>query len=259
MYLSRYNSMLGNRESSGRILDILEIFEEAQAGAFWRPHAGILARDSFQVRRLFSESAENRRLSEISDLELKSECVRLEQISYRRNTEREKRLRRGSLSLAQLRQGLPSKSECEEFLEAMRWPHGFSCPLCMATGQPYRFPNRSSTVLRCRRCHANTSLTAGTFMQKTTLGLPVWFLGARLVTAFGSMVSVARFQSELRLNRYETAAAVLSKLLAHPREAEQMASLSTLPDVVPDDQPDQKSGPDRLQTSLRLARAGIRA
>jgi len=29
--------------------------------------------------------------------------------------------------------------------------HGFTCPKCRQTGKPYRFPTRSSVILRCRR------------------------------------------------------------------------------------------------------------
>lgn len=34
------------------------------------------------------------------------------------------------------------------------------------SGDPYRFANRS-TVLRCRHCQHNSSLTAGTVMERT--------------------------------------------------------------------------------------------
>ena len=72
----------------------------------------------------------------------------------------------------------PDDAACARYLRSVRWPDGFTCPKCGATGEPYRFPTRSSVVLRCRKCKANTSLTAGTVMQSSHTPLSTWFWGA---------------------------------------------------------------------------------
>src|ERR1700730_8847144 len=64
-------------------------------------------------------------------------------------------------SLPKFQRVFPDDSSCANYLEAIRWPDGFSCQKCGAIGKPYRFPTRSSVVLRCRACITNTSLTEG--------------------------------------------------------------------------------------------------
>ena len=81
-------------------------------------------------------------------------------------------------------------------------------------GEPYRFPTRSSVVLRCRICKANNSLTAGTVMQSTHTPLSIWFWGAYLVTTQTPGQSALQFQRQLGLSRYETAFQILHKLRA---------------------------------------------
>ena len=99
-----------------------------------------------------------------------------------------------------------------KYLEAMRWPKGFTCPKCNQTDEPYRFPSRKSVVLRCKKCKKNTSLTAGTVMQDTHTPLSIWFWGAYLVTTQTPGQSALQFQRQLGLTRYETAFQILHKL-----------------------------------------------
>src|SRR6202023_2895882 len=76
-------------------------------------------------------------------------------------------------SLPKFQRVFPDDSACAHYLEAMRWPNGFTCQKCGHAGEPYRFATRSSVVLRCRACKKNTSLTAGTVMQSSHMPLDV--------------------------------------------------------------------------------------
>lgn len=117
-------------------------------------------------------------------------------------------------SLPEFQSVFPDDDACATYLERMRWPNGFSCPSCRQTGEPYRFPNRSSTVLRCRQCKVNTSLTSGTVMQSTHTPLSTWFWAAYLATTQTPGQSALQFQRQLGLSRYETAFQILHKLRA---------------------------------------------
>lgn len=108
----------------------------------------------------------------------------------------------------------PNNDACAKYLERMRWGEGFTCPKCGMQGEPYRFPTRSSVVLRCRICKSNTSLTAGTVMQSSHTPLSVWFWAAYLVTTQTPGQSALQFQRQLGLSRYETAFQILHKLRA---------------------------------------------
>ena len=117
-------------------------------------------------------------------------------------------------SLPEFQRVFPDDAACSAYLEAMRWPEGFVCSACGAQGEPYRFGTRSSVVLRCRSCRKNTSLTAGTVMEKTHTPLSVWFWGAYLMTTQTPGQSAVQFQRQLGLSRYETAFTILHKLRA---------------------------------------------
>ena len=77
----------------------------------------------------------------------------------------------------------PEYAACAAHLEKVRWPEGFACGFCRWQGEPCRFPNRSSVVLRYRRCKRDTWLTASTIMQRTHTPISPWFGAAYLVSS----------------------------------------------------------------------------
>ena len=117
-------------------------------------------------------------------------------------------------SLPEFQRVFPNDQACAKYLETIRWPDGFTCPKCGIQDEPHRFPKRSSVVLRCRVCHHDISLTAGTVMHKSHTPLSVWLLGAYLVTTQTPGQSALQFQRQLGLSRYETAFQILHKLRA---------------------------------------------
>lgn len=117
-------------------------------------------------------------------------------------------------SLPEFQRVFPDDAACEKYLENLRWPNGFVCPKCGWAGKPYRFPKRSSVVLRCRGCQANISLTAGTTLQASHTPLSLWFWGAYLVTTQTPGQSALQFQRQIGIGRYETAFQMLHKLRA---------------------------------------------
>lgn len=116
-------------------------------------------------------------------------------------------------SLPSFQKLFPDDEACARYLEKVRWPKEFVCPLCEAKGEPYRFTARPG-VLRCRACRQDTALTAGTVMERTRTPLTTWFWGAYLVASMTPGLSAMQFQRQLGLNRYETAFQILHKLRA---------------------------------------------
>jgi len=117
-------------------------------------------------------------------------------------------------TLPEFQKVFPNDNACEKYLERMRWPEGFTCPKCAQKDEPYRSKTISAVILRCRRCHANISLTADTVMQGTRTPLSTWFWGAYLATTQTLGQSALQFQRQLGLYRYETAFQILHKLRA---------------------------------------------
>lgn len=106
----------------------------------------------------------------------------------------------------------PDDAACAAHLELVRWLEGFVCQYCAGLGEPSRFANRSSVVLRCRHCKRDTSLTAGTVMQRTHTPISIWFWAAYLVSSQAPGMSAVQFQRQLGLKRYETVFQILHKL-----------------------------------------------
>lgn len=108
----------------------------------------------------------------------------------------------------------PDDAACARYLEAVRWPDGFTCPKCGWKGEPYRFTTRATVVLRCRGCKdkGNISLTAGTSMHYSKMPLSTWFWGAYLMTTQTPGQSAVQFQRQLGIATYETAWTMLHKL-----------------------------------------------
>jgi hypothetical protein len=71
-----------------------------------------------------------------------------------------------------------------------------------------------TSVLTCRACRKQTSLTVDTVMQRTHTPLTVWFWAAYLVSSMTPGMSAVQFQRQLGLTRYETAFQILHKLRA---------------------------------------------
>jgi len=116
-------------------------------------------------------------------------------------------------TLPEFQRVFPDDAACARYLEHLRWPEGFVCSKCGNVGEPYRFAKRRTVVFRCRACHSNISVTAGTVMQQSHTPLSTWFWGAYLVTTQTPGLSAVQFQRQLGL-RYETAFQILHKLRA---------------------------------------------
>src|SRR3954449_4446290 len=112
-------------------------------------------------------------------------------------------------SLAEFQARFASDAACRHYLAACRWPDGFCCPACGDAGS-YLLATRD--LLQCRACRRQTSVTAGTALDRTRLPLLLWFAAAYLVTTHTPGFSALQLQRQLGLARYETAWTMLQKL-----------------------------------------------
>ena len=102
-----------------------------------------------------------------------------------------------------------AESACQAYLERLRWPDGFACGRCGARGEPYR---ASRGRLVCRSCRHQSSITAGTLLDKTRTPLRVWLAAMWYVTSQKHGVSALGLQRVLGLGSYQTAWTLLHRL-----------------------------------------------
>lgn len=111
-------------------------------------------------------------------------------------------------SFPEFREWFPDEGSCVEYLERLRWPEGFVCPLCGASGG-WRIARQR---WMCARCGRKTSVTAGTIFHRTHSPLSSWFAAVWFVTSQKNGVSALGLQKAMGFGSYETAWAWLHKL-----------------------------------------------
>ena len=102
-----------------------------------------------------------------------------------------------------------SEEACRTYLEGLRWPAGFTCPKCGASGDTKR-SSRGRWV--CRACKYQSTVTAGTIFDKTRTDIRVWFAAIWYITNQKHGVSALGLQRVLGLGSYETAWTMLHRL-----------------------------------------------
>src|SRR3954470_18029466 len=88
-------------------------------------------------------------------------------------------------SLPEFEARFPDDAACARWLLEKRWPDGFRCPAC---GHDKGWElGRERPTLQCAACERQVSVTAGTVLHGSHLGLRTWFL-ADLVRKAGRQV-----------------------------------------------------------------------
>ena len=105
-------------------------------------------------------------------------------------------------------------ADCLDYLEWLRWPHGFESPGATAWGAGGRVIAGS-----CGRLRHRTSVTAGTIFDKTRTPLTVWFTACWSFATAKDGISALSLQRSLKIGSYQTAWAMLARfrsVLVHP-------------------------------------------
>lgn len=128
------------------------------------------------------------------------------------------------LSMPDFLKHFGTEAQCEATLEQSRWPQGFVCPCCRATGASV-FIVGSHKMFQCRACRHQTSLTAGTLFQSTKLPLTTWFLAIYLISQAKTGLSALALKRYLGV-RYPTAWLIQHKLMQAMSERETTYTLT---------------------------------
>lgn len=99
-------------------------------------------------------------------------------------------------------------ADCLDYLEWLRWPAGFVCPIC-GTHEGWRLADGR---FKCAGCNGRTSVTAGTIFDRTRTPLTVWFTACWLFASGKDGVSALSLQRTLDIGSYQTAWAMLHRL-----------------------------------------------
>ena len=98
----------------------------------------------------------------------------------------------------------PDVSACAGYLERLRWPDGFVCPVCQHRQEPWR-QTRERVV--CPACRHQCTVTAGTIFDKTRTPLTTWFDAAWHVTTAKNGMSARTLERTMGV-RYQVACCI---------------------------------------------------
>ena len=107
------------------------------------------------------------------------------------------------LSMPDFLKGYGTEVQCEQALEAVRWPNGFCCPRCAHTAH-YVLRDGARKVFQCTACRHQASLIAGTVFQGTKLPLTIWFWAIYLISQAKTGLSSLALKRQLGVS-YPTA------------------------------------------------------
>lgn len=123
------------------------------------------------------------------------------------------------LSMPDFLKDYGTEVQCEQALEAVRWPSGFCCPRCGYTAH-YVVRDRARKVFQCHACRHQASLIAGTVFQSTKLPLTSWFLAIYLISQAKTGLSALALKRQLGVS-YPTAWLIQHKLMQVMAEREE--------------------------------------
>jgi hypothetical protein len=113
-------------------------------------------------------------------------------------------------SLPEFEALFPDEAACARWSVAKRWPDGFRCPAC---GHDKAWElGRERPTLQCAACERQVSVTAGTVLHGSHLGLRTWFLAAWLMTTHSNGISARQLWRQLGLGSYKSAWLLVRKL-----------------------------------------------
>jgi len=115
------------------------------------------------------------------------------------------------LSMPEFFQDYGTEAQCEQALQAVRWPQGFSCPRCHGSAHSV-VRDGVRKVFQCRGCRHQASLIAGTVFQSSKLPLTTWFLAIYLLTQAKTGLSALALKRQLGVS-YPTAWLMHHKLM----------------------------------------------
>jgi transposase-like protein len=104
-------------------------------------------------------------------------------------------------------QKFSDEDTCAAYLEQLRWHSRFCCPACQTIGEPW---HQTRGRLVCTTCRHQTSVTAGTIMDKTRTPLTTWFEAAGHLTTAKNGISAKTLERTLGIS-YRTAWAMLQR------------------------------------------------
>ncbi len=96
--------------------------------------------------------------------------------------------------------------KAREYLEALRWANGVTCPHCGSMGAHYKLQGKATRpgVYKCVDCSDQFTVTVGTVFERSKVALNVWLQAVHLMCASKKGISAKQLERMLGVS-YKTA------------------------------------------------------
>lgn len=116
------------------------------------------------------------------------------------------------LTLIEMARRFPDEDSARAYFEALRWPHGPVCAHC-GNADAARIYNVTANpgkkiragLHKCAECLEGFTVTVGTVMEDSHLGLDKWLLAFYMMCASKTQVSALQLQRQLEIGSYRSA------------------------------------------------------
>ena len=96
--------------------------------------------------------------------------------------------------------------KAREYLEAIRWANGITCPHCGVMNEHYHLQGKAHRpgLYKCKSCSGQFTVTVGTVFERSKVGLHIWLQAVHLMNASKKGVSAKQLERMLGVT-YKTA------------------------------------------------------
>jgi transposase-like protein len=123
------------------------------------------------------------------------------------------------LTLSQVMERFNTDDKAREYLEAIRWPNGVTCPHCKNSDQEKFYVIKENKekhiragLRRCVACDKEFTVTVGTIFEDSHIPLRKWLVAWYLICTSKKGVSALQIQRSLGLGSYRTAWMMMHKI-----------------------------------------------
>lgn len=131
-----------------------------------------------------------------------------------------------TMTFIQFQKKFQTEEDCHEHLFTLKWPDGYGCPKCNHD-VCFVIVTRNQPLYECKKCHHQTTVTAGTIFEKTRTPLSKWFAAIYWEAQDKRGISAAWASRELEVS-YPTAWLMLHKIRKAMADRDAQYMLSSL-------------------------------
>lgn len=131
------------------------------------------------------------------------------------------------MTLIEFQEKFGTEEQCRQYLYEKRWTNGYVCP---KSGHNEHFNIESRHLFQCKACNHQTSVTAGTIMDKTRTPLTKWFLAIYLISEDKRGISALSLKDKLGI-AYQTAWTMTNKIRHAMGKREESYTLSGIVEI----------------------------